>query len=296
MIRSTETKLPEYILIPALIVLLAALLVFCSRKKEKSSEAPDNLERLAPADSDSVLVDSLAAISPDHGIVPYDSLPADAVERISNYFADHLSARYMEGQCDSTRYPGWEGFPLIKCRYSVTDQDGTQKSAEVIMLNPSPDQLARWVVNTCLVVKGSADARYTDKLSHHIINQSGAQFPIAGIVFEDILPADGVYEMYCFRNGVTVGIEGVTHRGTGQPGEEQIYQSLYGRVTWTGKYARLQDTTREQYRANGGTMDVGDSSREKRKISWLEVSRDLYQAAWGKNRNELMIAWARDQL
>jgi len=30
------------------------------------------------------------------------------------------------------------------------------------MLNPTPEQLARWVVHTCLEVKGSAEAQHTD--------------------------------------------------------------------------------------------------------------------------------------
>jgi hypothetical protein len=40
---------------------------------------------------------------------------------------------------------------------------------------------------------------------------------------------------------------------------------------------------------------VGDSA-DHRKLSWLEVSRKLYQAAWGQDRNELLIAWARANL
>ena len=212
------------------------------------------------------------------------------------YFEANLKARYMEQDCEVTTYPGWNDFPLKQCNYSVTDGNGTKKSAKVIMLNPSPEQLARWVVFTCLKVKGNAADQYIDKLAKHIIDQSGAQFPIAGIVFEDVLPQDGIYEVYCFRNGVTVGIKGVKHRKTEQPTAQEIEKSLYGEIEWTGKYARLQGTTREDYKDNGGKIDVGDSSKGNRKIQWVEISRELYQAAWGNNKNELMIAWARRNL
>jgi len=155
-----------------------------------------------------------------------DELPANAVDRLKKKYANKLQrARYMEQNGEATTYPGWEGFPLMKCRYSVTDKNGRQKSAPVIMLNPSVEQLARWVVKTCLVVKGSADFAYTDKLFNRVLEQSGGQFPVAGIVFEDILPGDSVYEIYCFRNGVTVQVKGVKHRGTEPPADEEIEKS-----------------------------------------------------------------------
>jgi hypothetical protein len=53
-------------------------------------------------------------------------------------------------------------------------------------------------------------------------------------------------------------------------------------------------TSRENYRANGGTADVGTSSQ--RKLLWLDVVRQLYQEAWGSDRNELIVAWARTHL
>ena len=227
---------------------------------------------------------------------PNDSLIVAALERVKKYFAANLRSRYMEQDCEPTTYPGWEGLPLIKCRYQLKDKDETQKSATVILLNPSPEQLARWVVRTCQEVKGSVEAKYTDKLSRHIMAQSGAHFPVAGIVFEDILPADGIFEVYCFRNGVTVGVKGVKHQSPLQPANEEIELSLHGEIRWTGKYARLQGTTREQYKANGGTVEVGSSASGQRKATWLEVSRQLYQAAWDNDRNELMIAWAKGNL
>lgn len=60
-------------------------------------------------------------------------------------------------------------------------------------------------------------------------------------------------------------------------------------VTWVGKYARLQSTTREEYQKAGGKEDVEGTA-------WLMVSRKLYQATWKSARNELMITWAKAQL
>ncbi len=90
------------------------------------------------------------------------NLPPDALKRVESFFEEKIGTRYMEKNCEPVEYPGWDGFPLLKCRYEVEDRGGVQKAAEVILLNPSPQQLARWVVFACLEVKGSADAEYTD--------------------------------------------------------------------------------------------------------------------------------------
>ncbi|MGB8507185.1 MAG: hypothetical protein WCD76_02170, partial [Pyrinomonadaceae bacterium] len=225
------------------------------------------------------------------------TLPADALERVKTKYSERLrAARYMEENCDPTTSAGYEGLPLARCNYSVRDRGGATKTATVVLLDAPVEQLARWVVNTCLQVKGNTGAPCTDKLFDHIIGQSGGQFPVAGIVYEDILPEDGVNEIYCFRDGVTARVGGVPHRGTAQPTAEQINLCLNGEVQSSFVFARIQGTTREEYRANGGTLDVGSSEVGRRKLEWLGVSRDLYKAAWGQDRSELMIAWARANL
>jgi hypothetical protein len=65
-------------------------------------------------------------------------------------------------------------------------------------------------------------------------------------------------------------------------------------VISVGKYARIQGTTVDDYRANGGTEDVG--SFGKQRPAWLAVVRESYRRAWDSDRNELMIAWARRNL
>ena len=41
-------------------------------------------------------------------------------------------------------------------------------------------------------MKGSATTNDLKKLADFIIGQSGGQFPVRGIVYEDILPANGI--------------------------------------------------------------------------------------------------------
>jgi hypothetical protein len=216
------------------------------------------------------------------------------IQRLADELAPRLArARYMEANPQAVIVPGWEGFPTTNYTYSVRDRaNGTNKTASVIMLNPDARQLARWIVTACLEVKGSAAEAHTRKLADRILSQSGAQFPVRGIVYEDILPANGIYELYCFMDGVTVKIKGLDHRSEKQPTAAQMVTALSARpadVTWTGAYARIQSTTREDYKQGGGKLKTDGTL-------WLEINRKLYQQAWGSDRNELMIAWARAHL
>ena len=217
-----------------------------------------------------------------------------AIQRLAKELAPRLAlARYMENEPQPVTVPDWEGFPTVRYTYSVRDHaTGATKTASVIMLNPDARQLACWIVTACSEAKGCVDEAFTRKLADHIISQSGAQFPVRGIVYEDIFPANGIYEVYCFMDGVTVKINGVDHRSEKQPSPEQMKTALnavVADVTWVGKYARLQSTTREEYRKAGAKEDVDETA-------WLSVSRKLYQAAWKSPRNELMIAWAKAHL
>lgn len=236
---------------------------------------------------------SVASNQPDYtrglatAVTQEPQLPTQAITRMTAYFEARRGSRYMEQNCVAATYPGWETLALKECTYSVKGaNDPVKKTAKVIMLNAEPDQLARWVVSTCIEVVGNASNKCTKTIGSQIIGQSGAQFPIAGIVFEDILPANGKFEVFAFRNGVTVRVNGVTHLGTAQPSAAEIEKSLHGEVTSTLRFARIQSTTREQYLANGGTRSVTGNA-------WNEVNRDLYKAAWGHNRNEMMVAWAK---
>src|SRR6267378_1978008 len=100
--------------------------------------------------------------------------PQEAIQRLEDKFTKTLNrSRYMETNCVPTTYPGWNGFPLSECSYSVKDKNGTSKSAKVIMLNPSMKQLARWIVDACLAVKGKIQFTDTDKLFKQVLNASG---------------------------------------------------------------------------------------------------------------------------
>jgi len=59
------------------------------------------------------------------------------------------------------------------------------------------------------------------------MDASGAQYPVAGIVLEDM---DGEQAIYPFRDGVTVRISGIENGAKKQPTEEEITLALDPRL------------------------------------------------------------------
>lgn len=196
--------------------------------------------------------------------------------------------------------PGWEGFPVKLYEYKTAPDLHTHqpKVAKVYLLDPSPEKLAMWIATTCWIVKKSVDYQYTNKMLAWIKNQSGAQFPVKGLVYEDQYTPTDFYP-YVFKDGVTVYVNDSTQFPEDKTcTSEQI--NYYLHLTnaelkpQTGQYARIASTTREDYKNNGGKEDVG--SKDDRKIAWLNVVRKLYQQAWKSDTNQLLIDWAKNHL
>lgn len=217
-----------------------------------------------------------------------------ASKALAAEFAERLKrSRYMEaGEGTPVTIAGWENFPTRRYTYTVKDKDGTAKSADVVLLDPSAEQIARWIVSALVEVRGSYDADAGRKIFQHILAQSGGQFPVRGIVYEDILPADGKNEIFCFRDGVTVAIEGVPQRGTEPLTDVQRKASLEGAATRVYRFARIQSTSPEMWIAAGGPKDVLGPDGKPTPV-WLDEVRRAYQAAWMSDRNPLLTAWLR---
>lgn len=239
----------------------------------------------------------LASCAPDHAGGNHSSsvrsvatrsqvttLPAADLARVQRYFERKIPG-YMEGTSQPIEHPGWQGYPTKLHHYRTSDG----KSAKVIMCNADANRLARWVVSACLESKGRSDAEITDKLAKHIISQSGAQFPVAGIVYEDM---DGKGNaLFAFRDGVTCTLPGIANGDRRQvlPEEQSVSLDPGTQIIRAGKYARIASTTREDYKAAGGTRPTSGTS-------WPATVRQEYQAALRNDRNLLIVAWAKAHL
>ena len=221
-----------------------------------------------------------------------------------------VTGRYMEediqGHCSDASFPNWEEFHLSKCTYSQFDKNvqGNAKTATVIMLNPEKEVLAKWIVASCLIVKGHGNVdNCMVQLAKAIIEASGSQFVVAGIVLEDIHPTDDVQEAYTFREGVTVTVKdglSVGFKGPFGDNERKIAIDPDKTVLATASQkgpARVQSTWRVMY-----TAYMGQQAKDVSGTKWLDVVRELYQDAWRRAhddalpetveryRNDLMVA------
>ena len=215
-----------------------------------------------------------------------------------------LDAAYMAENLLGVRddLPGWEGYPVQLWEYFTPDDIylGAPKRGLVYMLNPSPEKLARWVVNAVFDATLALDPADIEELCAFIQWQSGAQFPVSGVVYEDMY-TEGFYEPYVFKDGVTVYVADSTYLTRDKhPTDEMLeyYLTLTNDQLRpnTGRFARISSTTREMYYAAGGTADVGHSDDGERSQAWLAEVGRLYREAWHSDKNFLIFAWAKANL
>ena len=205
-----------------------------------------------------------------------------------------VAGRYMEdGQCAEVSFSKWEGFPLKRCTYRQPDSTVPGgRVATVIMLNPEKELLARWLVASCVIVKGNTGIKSCAvKLALDIINASGSQFPVAGIVLED-MDGNNIQDAFAFRDGVTVKLQGGTNNNLALDPNTVVLST----ASQSG-FARIQSTSRQTYKNYKGS-----NAQDVTGLKWLDVVRVLYQDAWKrghdgslpetveKYRNDLLVA------
>lgn len=216
-----------------------------------------------------------------------------------------ITGRYMEdGPCADISFSKWEEFPLKKCTYRQPDNNAPSgKKATVIMLNPEKELLAKWLVASCVIVKGNTGIKSCAiELAKAIINASGSQFPVAGIVLED-MDGDNVQEAWTFRDGVTVNLQGglaLGFKGIFDESDNNLAVNPDTAVLSTASQkgpARIQSTSRQMYRNY-----MASNAKDVTGLKWLDEVRALYQDAWKrghnnslpetveKYRNDLMVA------
>lgn len=198
-------------------------------------------------------------------------------------------ARYMEQDCQPVSVPGWDGYETQQCTYRVTDHaGGASKAATVVMLNPSALKLSEWIINACTRVLPGHDLQAcARRVFDRVLVQSGGQYPVAGIVDEDLLPEDGIYEAYGFRDGITTILEGVKHRQTTPFSQQELEVALTARPLQTASSeapARPIGVSKSQFLKVNPTASVDH-------LNWLVTVREEYKKAWKGNRNTLIEAW-----
>lgn len=250
-----------------------------------SAQLPSNETESTPGDDESKQSNPQPSTP-----IPDQDIKLDTFgEQFQKSIATRLEqSRYMEKNCQSvSSWSTWKDLPMKWCRYQTKGQ-----SAEVLMLNPGPRRLTQWLQDACSSLSGNFN-NCMEKSFKQILYQSGGQFPVAGVVIED-MDGNGKGNAYAFRNGVTIRVSAFS------TGTEQILSSsLVSRAftdpaMYTYTYGRPISITREQLssygRAHGLDLPNLGSSSERKNI-YNEVMAELYQNAWHSQRNHILRAW-----
>ena len=111
---------------------------------------------------------------------------SDSLEVIQNRVEKSIiPTRYMAQKLvsETDTISGWENVTVSLYQYSV---DKGKITGDVYMANADSRKLAAWIITTCYTLTNKLDKKNTDFLIKSIRNASGGQFPVKGIVYEDM--------------------------------------------------------------------------------------------------------------
>ncbi len=282
----------------------------------------------------SLMVVSASLLTALPALAEFQCAPANTSASLPTrdaFFASEMAAwskttrsRYTEGKsasdCRDVTVPGYEGFPTQRCTYENADAGVGMfpaLKAQVIILDPSAQQLAAWSINACRV-NGATDAsmpKCLDRLRNNIIVSNGAQFPVVGSVVESYCNSSGAYgeckslpknspwlrpRHTWFRDGVSVDFK----PGFGVHWDDKDYMGLFDKlldvtqsdrqINTTYKTARIAAAERDQWRSwrrHIGKPEMTDGvSGTVDGAGWRTVAASVHRAACRGSSNELFDA------
>ena len=210
-------------------------------------------------------------------------------ESFSRSIATQLkNSHYMEGNCKAdTSFAAYGNLPVERCSYSLDGQ-----KAEVSMLNPGPRRLTAWLVEACTALSSNLQ-NCVQKSYDQILNQSGAMFPVAGIVIED-MDQNGMGNAYAFREGVTVRVPSFSTATESLLTTTQIQNSFTDAPMYTYSYGRPISVTRTQLANYSTQFGLGlpylGNSTDRDNAFNVAVGQ-LYRQAWLTGKNHIIRAW-----
>jgi hypothetical protein len=176
-----------------------------------------------------------------------------------------------------------DGLRLLDCQYSTSKPD--KKYGRVVLFDISLEQWMSWIWTACEKINQSNSNCYK-KVSAQIRAQSGGQIPWRGVIYEDIKPKNGVNEMYCFRYGISVAIQGLTRWLTRQPTEEEIktcFEASDDLIYFVGKFPRPISLSVSDFQKMTGETGMTDSNGESTMLWLKRIAQILPQGIGDEN-------------
>lgn len=193
----------------------------------------------------------------------------------------------MKQKCKSYQE---NGLPLLDCEYWTSKSD--RKYGRAILFDVSQEQWMSWIWSACSDI-GKADAACFQAVARQIQGQSGGQIVWRGIVYEDIKPRNGVNEMYCFRQGISVAIRGLERWMTRQPTSAEIQTCFESEdIYFVGKYPRPISLAVEDWQRMTGEKGLVDSNGQSTML-WLQRISQVLPAGMGQQHLAFIDLWTR---
>jgi endoglucanase len=250
----------------------------------------------------------------------------ETILRIEKKLKENGLGRYMEGTEISTisDLKNWEGEPLKRYKYSINDKLSGKLTADVITYNADEKRLANWIYFALSDSKKTITDNNINKVINYIKGTSGFQFPVRGIVYEDIyckicgcitydsckkagkpelcLP-DNIFEAYTFFDGITIKHKSIKPticdytspiRIT-ESENETLLKMTESDISWVGNFSRISTTSAAVYNIFMKKFYAQKVDFKPNTIQFLQQVRKEYKQAMHSNRNNLISAWVYSQ-
>ncbi|MBK8211804.1 MAG: hypothetical protein IPK78_19505 [Rhodospirillales bacterium] len=239
--------------------------------------------------------DAVGGLNPRLGPPP-TPLPQGKVTELTQYFAKRRP--YLSQDCSEIAAPGYEDIPTgpeqpMRCLYHVEStspkaKDPRRKEGDGRrdLSDPGADgamdhrQLpVRWrgQLAGCIA--------FLQTGPEGILQQSSAQFPIAGIVFEDMEAK--LMKGYAFRDGLTARVDGWTNGSEASPTSEQTKAALEQPPLWISEHARVARGDIGEVKCLDPSASFDPKHRDDR---WRDYVRARFVEALQGDHNMLLLA------
>lgn len=196
----------------------------------------------------------------------------------------------------------WETDTLTQYTYEIPDAHDGKLTATVIMYNAGLHRIANWIYFSLLDCNRKITNENIKKIIKHIKGVSGFQFPVRGIVYEDLyndkhaLVADGTQETYFFFDGISVSHKKIkisTYNPSGIPqrvkNEKAVLQMQEADIEKVFVYGRICNTTRAEYTRFQLFKKLEPVNVDG--TNFMFIVREEYKKAMHSKRNNLIAAW-----
>jgi hypothetical protein len=183
-----------------------------------------------------------------------------------------------------------ENIPVLRCFYKTSEK--LPKKARVTLIDISQERWMNWIGNACNKVKSKVPHLNLCYIAtvKQIRTQSGGQIPWTGLVYEDMKQPAGL-EAYCFRNGISIRMDGWKKWSTHQLSEDEMNLcETSDKINFIGHYPRPISFSIDEYIKLHGNKNFKENDGTNTVI-WLEEVETILMNSFANDENAFINYW-----